>query len=39
MESLKIKSINVMLLGDFLAVTKNAVPWWDAYILSFESLE
>ena len=39
MGSLEIKGINVMFVGDFFAVTKNALPPQEARILSFESLE
>lgn len=34
-----LKDINVMLMGDFFAVTKDALPARDARILSFEPLE
>lgn len=33
-----LKDINVMLMGDFFAVTKDALPPRDAHILSFEPL-
>lgn len=39
MENLEIKGINVTFMGDFVAVTKNALPPQDAHILPFEPLE
>lgn len=39
MGNLEMKGTHVMLMGDFVAITKHSVPPRDAHILSFEPLE